>query len=85
MIATLRESKAKLSALVERAAAGEEVIITVHGKPKARLCPISDTVADKEADRHAWGRELREARAQYSVGAHDSGAEILDALRGDRQ
>lgn len=37
MIAALRESKTRLSELVILAGAGEEVIIMVHGKPKARL------------------------------------------------
>jgi len=31
------EAKTRLSALLERVAAGEEVIITKHGKPVARL------------------------------------------------
>ena len=85
MIATLRESKAKLSALVECAAAGEEVVITVRGKPRARLCPISEPPADERRDAPSWGRELREARVTYSVGKHDSGDDILDELRGERQ
>ncbi len=80
MITTLREGKAKFSALVEMASKGEEVIITVHGKPKARLCPIS---IDKRAQRAAWVRELKEARAKYSIGVHDS-ADILDDIRSDR-
>lgn len=37
---TLSNAKANLSALVERASAGEEVTIMCHGKPKARLVPI---------------------------------------------
>ena len=37
MIKTLRESKAKLSELVEQASRGEDVLITVRGKVKARL------------------------------------------------
>ena len=40
MITTLREGKAKLSALVESAARGEEVVIMVRGKPRARLCAM---------------------------------------------
>ena len=84
MIATLKESKAKLSAMVERAAQGEEVIITVRGKPKARLCPIASEPPDPEGDRVRWGRLLREARSKYSIGVHDSAAAILDDLRGDR-
>jgi prevent-host-death family protein len=35
------EAKANLSRLVERAAAGEEIIIAKAGKPRARLVPLS--------------------------------------------
>ena len=54
MIATLRESKAHLSALVERAAQGEEVVITVRGKPKARPCPIASHTPPSEEDAPRW-------------------------------
>lgn len=36
----LAEAKAKLSALVEEAGAGETVCITKHGKPVAQLVPV---------------------------------------------
>ncbi len=36
----LYEAKVKLSALVERAAAGEEIVIAKAGKPRARLVPL---------------------------------------------
>jgi prevent-host-death family protein len=36
----LYEAKNQLSSLVERAAAGEEIIIAKHGKPQARLVPL---------------------------------------------
>jgi prevent-host-death family protein len=35
----LYEAKTKLSELVDRAAAGEEIVIAKAGKPKARLVP----------------------------------------------
>lgn len=38
----LAAAKAHLSALVERAAAGEEIVIAKGGKPKARLVPLPD-------------------------------------------
>jgi prevent-host-death family protein len=38
----LYEAKTHLSELVERAAAGEEIIIAKAGKPKARLVPIRE-------------------------------------------
>jgi prevent-host-death family protein len=36
----LYEAKARLSALVEEAAAGAEIIIAKGGKPKAKLVPL---------------------------------------------
>jgi len=43
MIATLREAKAELSEFVERVAGGEEVLITVRGRPKARVRAVAAT------------------------------------------
>lgn len=40
---TLYEAKTHLSALVERAARGEEIVIAKSGKPKAVLVPLNDT------------------------------------------
>ena len=39
---SLYEAKTTLSALVERAAQGEEIVIAKSGKPKARLVPLDD-------------------------------------------
>jgi prevent-host-death family protein len=39
-VVNLYEAKTSLSRLVERAAAGEEIIIAKAGKPKARLMPL---------------------------------------------
>lgn len=38
---TAAELKANLSELLDRAAAGEETLITRHGKPVARLLPLA--------------------------------------------
>jgi prevent-host-death family protein len=38
---SLYEAKTKLSALVDRAAAGEEIIIAKHGIPHAQLVPVA--------------------------------------------
>ena len=45
------EAKSKLSALLRRAERGEEIVITRHGRPVAKLVPMGDT------------RDLRRARA----------------------
>lgn len=39
---SLYEAKTNLSNLVERAAAGEEIVIAKSGKPKALLVPLGD-------------------------------------------
>ncbi len=44
-IVNLYEAKTHLSELVERAAAGEEVIIAKAGKPRARLLPLDSVKA----------------------------------------
>ena len=36
----LYEAKAKLSELVDRAMAGEEIVVAKSGKPKVRLVPV---------------------------------------------
>lgn len=39
---SLYEAKTHLSALVERAARGEEIVIAKSGKPRAALVPLTD-------------------------------------------
>ena len=41
MIVNIYEAKARLSALLEKAQAGEEVVIARAGKPVVRLAPIA--------------------------------------------
>jgi prevent-host-death family protein len=40
---SLYEAKTNLSRLVERAAAGEEIVIAKSGRARARLVPLEDT------------------------------------------
>lgn len=84
MIVTLRESKARLSALVALAAGGEDVVITVRGRPRARLCTLARVGPSEQREQADWGTSLREARETYSVGVHDTGAAIVDGLREER-
>lgn len=53
MVRNLRESKAKLSELVELASQGQEVLITVRGRVKARLTPASVPRQTEDAGRPA--------------------------------
>jgi prevent-host-death family protein len=56
---TLYEAKTHLSALVERAARGEEIIIAKGGTPKAVLVPLADTRP---------ARKPGQGRGQWRVG-----------------
>lgn len=49
----MHEAKTKLSQLVERAEAGEDVVIARNGKPVARLVPVVST-ASLASVRGAW-------------------------------
>jgi prevent-host-death family protein len=74
---SLYDAKTNLSALVERAADGEEIVISKSGKPKARLVPLDDV------------RPLREpgkGRGKWRVGKDFDAplpAEIRAAFEGD--
>jgi len=48
----LSEAKANLSKLVDRAAAGEEIVIAKAGKPKAKLVPY------RTGKKHRFGQNL---------------------------
>lgn len=56
----MHEAKTTLSQLVERAHAGEDVIITRHGEPVARLVAASGT-SSLETVRGAWRGQVRMA------------------------
>lgn len=49
----LYDAKTRLSELVERAAAGEEIVIAKAGKPKARLVPY-----EAPPQKRAFGQNL---------------------------
>lgn len=53
----MREAKAKFSSLVGRAADGEEITITWHGRPRARLVPVPDEGPPLRVDRD-WLRSM---------------------------
>lgn len=51
MLVNLYEAKAKLSALLDKALAGEEVVIARAGKPVARLTPIAPAAGTRSGVR----------------------------------
>jgi len=54
----MHDAKTKLSQLVERAEAGEDVVIARNGKPVARLVPIGDG-SSLASVRGAWCGRVR--------------------------
>ena len=82
MIKSLRESKAKLSELVERASQGEDVLITVRGKIKARLTSAART---DNVNLRRWAAELEQLQASVATGRHELRTEdVLSEDRGAR-
>lgn len=71
------EAKSKLSELIDRVAAGEEVTITRHGVPVARLVPLAVEAVDAAHVASALA-ELRALGAD--VGFDLSEAEIRSAI-----
>ena len=83
MIRSLRESKATLSELVERASRGEDVLITVRGRVKARLTRAAPPTGAVEMQR--WADELRDLHQGVDTGTHMLPSEtVLGEDREDR-
>lgn len=55
----MHEAKSTLSKLVERAHAGEEIVIERSGEPVAELVPIRRAPVDRSAGRGAWRGRVR--------------------------
>ncbi|MBI4195285.1 MAG: type II toxin-antitoxin system prevent-host-death family antitoxin [Betaproteobacteria bacterium] len=58
------EAKSRLSELIEQAEAGNEVTITRHGKPVAKLVPAK---AGKPVDRTALFKEISAVRRSIKL------------------
>ena len=82
MITNLKEAKAKLSALVASAETGEDVVITVRGRPAARLSGMP-AVGHESMTR--WRRELETLQRKYGTGRPpEKGRSVLDSIREER-
>jgi prevent-host-death family protein len=55
-------TKNNLSSLIDKALAGEEVVITRHGKPTVAMRPVSGAL---------WKFEIRAFREQIATGRRD--------------
>jgi prevent-host-death family protein len=84
MVKTLQESKAQLSELVEAASSGEDVLISVRGKVRARLTRATESSAGLTG--REWAQEL--ITLQKSIGARRkpklTTEQILSETRADR-
>jgi prevent-host-death family protein len=78
---SVAEAKNTLPRLIDRAVRGEEVVITRHGKPVAKLKPVSRQPAAPAAI-YSWLQSRRRARPGVGL----TSVEILDRLyeSGDR-
>jgi prevent-host-death family protein len=59
------EAKTHLSSLLDRAAGGEEIIITKHGKPLAKLVSAGNINSDRSIQAM---NKLRESRKGLTLG-----------------
>ena len=71
------EAKNTLGALLDRVERGEEIIITRHGKPVARLVPNSQGIDRERA--HAAAERIRARAKSLHLGPFD-----WEALKADR-
>jgi prevent-host-death family protein len=78
------EAKGRLTDLVRRAEAGEEVVLTRHGQPAVQLTPVARKSADEVRARRraAIERVIREARERGPDGG-STAARSQDFLYGD--
>lgn len=87
MVATLKEGQQNLPRLVEVASNGEDVVITVDGKPRAKLTRAepAPVPAISRQDQEKWLKELQELREKYATGKQGLTVEqILEQDRADR-
>lgn len=80
----IHEAKARLSQLVERVAQGEEVLVTRHGKPVARLmAPEASSDVSALAE---WTADLRAFRRGVDRGAKSStGSTLVELIAAGRR
>jgi prevent-host-death family protein len=85
MTATLSKSQADLPRLVELASQGEDVVITVEGKPKARLTRANVAPVNGGTDLSVRVKELAALREKYHTGkAGLTVDQILEETRAER-
>ena len=84
MTATLSKSQADLPRLVELASQGEDVVITVEGRPKARLTRANVAPGNGGVDLTVRLKELAALREKYQTGKTGLTVDqILEQTRAD--
>ena len=82
MTATLEQTQADLLKLLGMVQKGEEVVITSHGRPVAKLTGLPQ--ANPSPNRQAWLTKLAQLRQRLSTGKTGLTVEqILDEDRGN--
>ncbi|HRP29940.1 MAG TPA: type II toxin-antitoxin system prevent-host-death family antitoxin [Burkholderiaceae bacterium] len=82
----LFEAKTHLSALVARVAAGDEIVITRHNKPVAKLVPISEVPPEVVKRRRRIAAELQAiGREMEKRGGPITREEILEWVHEGRK
>ncbi len=67
---SITDAKAQLTDLVRRAEAGDEVVLTRHGRPAARLVPVKAAVTSKQ--RRTVLEAARKAGARKAAAGADA-------------
>jgi antitoxin (DNA-binding transcriptional repressor) of toxin-antitoxin stability system len=80
MVVPLPDTREQLIELIERASGGEEIVLSVNDKTRAKLVRAGLTPKEREA----WIEELRELHSKQEVQPADSSQKILDELREER-
>ena len=62
------EAKNTLGSLLDRVEAGEEILITRHGKPAARLTPVPRVSDADRARAHAALERMRQRAREHPTG-----------------
>lgn len=82
MLIAVSQAKAKLTDLVSRAEAGEDIVLTRHGHPTVRLTPVNAVVDLQDQRRSALDRFQGSLRA--APGFEGGAARVADFLYDER-
>ena len=84
MIVNLRNAKSHLSEYVQRAAKGEEIVITVRGQPTAKLLAVKPLKGHRHSKKE-WMQELEvEAEKASTELSQNTEQAFWDELREER-